>query len=53
MLCFPLLQSLVIAAFCFDYFAGVWVFINLHLARLAAAGFGLNSWSATARLRIK
>jgi hypothetical protein len=43
-LCFPFLQRFVIAAFGFDYFAGVWVFINLRLARLAAAGFGLNSW---------
>ncbi|ANH99239.1 hypothetical protein A8L59_18110 [Pseudomonas koreensis] len=52
-LCFPLFQSLVVAAFGFNKFASVRIFINLQLARLATAGFGLGSWSATTCLRIK
>lgn len=35
--CFPLFQGLVIAAFGFDDFACVRVFIELHLARLTSA----------------
>ena len=53
MLSFPFLQSLVIATFGFDDFAGVRILVDLNLARLTAAGFGFGCWSATTRLRIK
>ncbi|MNP64965.1 hypothetical protein D3C76_1605190 [compost metagenome] len=53
MLSFPLLQSFVIAAFGFDDFASVRIFVDLHLAGLTAASFGLGSWCTTASLRIK
>lgn len=49
----PLFQRFVIAAFGLDDFTSVWVLVDLHLAWLSAAGFGLNSWSATARLWIQ
>ena len=40
--CFPFLQRLVIAAFGFDDFAGIRVFIDLYLARFGTTGFKLN-----------
>src|SRR5207253_11091413 len=52
-LSFPFRQSLVIAAFGFDDFAGVRVFVDLHLAWLTGACFRLDGWSATASLRVK
>lgn len=52
-LCFPFLEGLVVAAFGFDDFACVRIFIDLHLAWLTAAGFGFGCWSATTGLRIK
>ena len=48
MLSFPFLERFVVAAFGFDDFASVRIFVDLDLARFAAAGFGLNSWSTTA-----
>lgn len=53
MLSFPLFQSLVVTAFGFDDFTGVWILIDLYLARFAAACFGLDGWSATGCLRIE
>ena len=50
---FPFLQAFVIPTFGFDELASVRVLVNLHLAGLASAGFGLSSWGATTRLRIK
>lgn len=53
MFCFPFLQRFVVAAFGFDDFASVRTLVDLYLARLTGAGFGINGWSATARLWIK
>lgn len=50
---FPLLQRFVVAAFGFDDFACVRIFVDLHLTWLTAAGFGFGCWCATTRLRIK
>ncbi len=52
-LCFPFFQGLVVAAFGFDDFTGVRIFVDFHLAWLSAAGFGFDDWSATAGLWIK
>ena len=51
--CFPLFQSLLVAALCFHDFARVRVFVAFHLARLAAAGFRFGRWSTAPCLRIK
>ena len=53
MLSFPFLQRLLIAAFGFYDFPGVRFFVDLNLAWLAAADFGLDDRSTTTRLRIK
>ena len=47
---FPFLQNLVVAAFGFDDFAGLRIFVDLHLARLAGAALRLGIWSGTACL---
>lgn len=44
---FALFQRLVIATFGFDDFAGVRIFVDIHLAWLTAAGFELSSWNTT------
>ncbi len=36
---FPFPQCLLVAALGLDDFASVWIFVDLHLARLARAGF--------------
>jgi len=50
---FPLFQRLVISAFGFNHFTGVWVFVSLHLARLASAGRLSRCWAARTALRVK
>ena len=53
MLSFPLFKSLVVAAFGFDDFTGVGVFVDLHLAWLTAAGFCIGCRSSTTSLRVE
>jgi hypothetical protein len=43
----------VVAAFGFYDFTSLGIFVDFHLARLAAAGFGLDGWSTPTRMRIK
>ena len=50
---FPFLQNFVVAAFGFHDFAGLRVFVDLHLPRLSRARLRLGSWSATTGTGIK
>lgn len=53
MLGFPIFKRFVVTTLGFDDFTSVRVFINLQLARLATAHFGLGYWSPLTGLRIK
>jgi hypothetical protein len=44
MLSFPIFQRLVVAAFGFDDFTCVRVFLDFHLVRLTAARLGIYCW---------
>ena len=50
---FPLFQRLVIAAFGFNHFTGVWVFVSLQLARLASVSRLSSRLAARAALWVK
>lgn len=50
---FPFLQHLVVAAFSFNHFAGVWVFVSLQLTRLASAGRLGRRLAARAAMRVQ
>jgi len=52
-LCFPLLERFVIAPLSLNHFASMRILVNLQLARLSAASFGLDGWSAMTWLWIQ
>ena len=50
---FPLFQRFVVAAFGLDDFAGVRIFVDIHLTWFTCADIGFGGWNTTTRLRIK